>query len=59
VLDQFNHPMWTPQPLTFLVAAGSGSITPTGLFSATSIAGPVTIELEADGLTSTVRAVVE
>jgi hypothetical protein len=58
VLDQFGHPMWTPQTLTFLVAAGPGSITSTGLFSATSIAGPVTIELEADHLTSTVGAVV-
>jgi uncharacterized repeat protein (TIGR03803 family) len=51
VLDQFNHPMRTPQTLTFLVASGPGSINSTGLFSATSIAGPVTIELEADDLT--------
>jgi hypothetical protein len=54
VLDQFNHPMRTAHALTFLVATGPGSITPTGLFSATSIAGQVEIELEADDLTGTV-----
>jgi hypothetical protein len=40
------------------VEGGPGSISPTGLFSATSIAGPVTIELEADDLTGTVGAFV-
>jgi uncharacterized repeat protein (TIGR03803 family) len=58
VLDQFGHPMRTAPALTYLVAAGDGSISSTGLFSATSIAGPVTIELEADGLSGTVGAVV-
>jgi flagellar biosynthesis/type III secretory pathway ATPase len=58
VLDQFGHPMQTPQTLTYVVVSGAGSISSTGLFSATSIAGPVTIEVEADDLTSTVGAVV-
>ena len=58
VLDQFGHPMRTAGPLTYLVKSGPGSITSTGLFSATPIAGPVTIELEADGLTGTVAAIV-
>jgi hypothetical protein len=59
VLDQFNHPMRTAQTLMFVVESGPGSITPTGLFSATSITGQVEIELEADDLTGTVSAVVE
>jgi uncharacterized repeat protein (TIGR03803 family) len=58
VLDQFGHPMQAAQTLDYIVTAGSGSISSSGLFSASSIAGPVTVELEADDLTSTVGAVV-
>jgi autotransporter-associated beta strand protein len=58
VLDQFDHPMRAPQTLTYRVASGPGSISSTGVFSATSTAGPVTIELEADGLSDTVGAIV-
>jgi autotransporter-associated beta strand protein len=59
VLDQFNRPMRTAQTLTYLVASGPGSISSTGLFSATSLAGAVTIEVEADDLTGTVGAIIE
>jgi autotransporter-associated beta strand protein len=62
VLDQFNRPMRTAQPLlTYSVTAGavSGSInSTTGLFSATAIAGPVSIEVADDKLTAMVGATV-
>ena len=58
VLDQFNHPL-PGQSLTFRLSSGAGSISPTGLFSASAVAGPVTIELEADDLLGTVSAIVE
>jgi uncharacterized repeat protein (TIGR03803 family) len=58
VLDQFGHPMRTEQTLAYLVASGQGSISSSGLFSATSIAGHVTIELEADELSAMIGAIV-
>jgi uncharacterized repeat protein (TIGR03803 family) len=58
VLDQFGHPMRTAQNLTYLVTSGHGSISSTGLFGGTPIAGPVTIEVKADDLISTVGLVV-
>ncbi len=58
VLDQFGHPMWTAQPLTFILASGYGSISSAGLFSASSIPGPVMIALEADNLTARVAAII-
>jgi autotransporter-associated beta strand protein len=59
VRDQFNHLMRTDQTIAFRIASGVGSISPAGLFSAGSIAGPVEIEVESDGLATTVYAVVE
>jgi len=59
VLDQFNRPMRTAQPLVYSVVSGgaSGSInSATGLFSATDIAGPVMIEVADDKLTAMVGA---
>jgi hypothetical protein len=57
-LDQFGHPMRTAQTLIYNVESGaaSGSIDASGLFSATSVAGAVTIEVEDDLLTGTVSA---
>jgi autotransporter-associated beta strand protein len=60
VLDQFNHPMRNAQPLTYAVISGSasGSISSTGLFSATAVAGPATIEVLDNKLIGTVGVTV-
>jgi fibronectin-binding autotransporter adhesin len=53
VLDQFAHPMRTPQVLTYFVKTGSGSVSSSGLFTAGTRTGAVTIEVEVDNLTGT------
>jgi hypothetical protein len=60
VLDQFGRPMRTAQALTYAVETGrdSGTINGTGLFSATSVDGAVTIEVEDGKLIGTVGAYV-
>ena len=50
--------MRTAQTLTYLVSSGPGSISSAGLFTANSTAGPVTVELEADGLADSIAAIV-
>jgi autotransporter-associated beta strand protein len=56
VQDQFGHPMRTNQNLTYLVESGPGSIDQTGLFSATNVVGPVSIEVQDGTLYGIVHA---